>query len=293
MASPLATAMHDLRQEVRALGSTLSGPASSSGNSPDGRLAAIFEDLRSGAVVADVRKLLEDQYASEADPNLDSLLQHYEDAQHRHLPYWDVRTAVRVVARHLRPRTYLEVGTRRGWSLAQAFAECPDIAAYVFEMWVPEYAGAPQGDPDYITAKMQAIVGPERSPRIAFVAGNSHETLPEFFGRAPETAENPAPRLFDLIVVDGDHSRLGAWWDLWDLFPRVERGGALVFDDLEYDGDEEHGNIPSSSYRRPDLIPAVGSLMDLWLYMQLLYPNFLFVATPTLRYRTGLAFRMY
>jgi predicted O-methyltransferase YrrM len=246
---------------------------------------AIRRDLLRGESRQPVRELLNWLYANEVDPNLDQLWQVYEAADTSNLAYWDVRTAVRVVARHLRPRTYLEVGTRRGWSVVQAFAECPDLSATCFDIWEPDYGGTQQGSPELVRAKVQTVVGPGRLPQLEFVSGDSHQTLPKFLAEQPGS--------IDLVVVDGDHSRLGAWWDLCDLFPRVSLGGALVFDDLEYSGDEDIGRpLPVSGHPRPALPAGLSSLGDVWLQMQVLQPNFLFLAAPVLRFRAGVALRL-
>ena len=40
--------------------------------------------------------------------------------------------------------------------------------------------------------------------------------------------------MFDLILVDGDHSEAGAHQDLQNVFPRLAPGGMLVFDDIAH-----------------------------------------------------------
>jgi len=252
-----------------------------------------FDEVRrllvSRRILPLVRNLLLTHYSDEDDPNLARLLAIYDQAEAQFVPYWDVRAAVRALSQCLAPRTYLEVGTRRGWSLAQVFAEAPTAHAFVFELWEPNYGSAEQGFPDFIRAKMQSIVGERGAPQIEFIEGNSHDTLPGFF-------EEPGGRgrslEFDLITVDGDHSRLGAWWDLYDLLPRVALGGALVFDDLEYAGDPESVSSTSSRFARPPLPVGTTSLMDVWSHMQLLHPNFKFLSCASLPYRAGIAMRV-
>jgi len=191
-----------------------------------------------------------------------------------------------VLAELIQPRTYLEVGSRRGWSLAQVFAACPTVAAHVFELWQAGYGGTAQGSPYYIRDKIRQVIGPERDLNLTFVSGSSHDTLPEFF------AQSTGEMTFDLITVDGDHSRLGAWWDLTDLFPHVAVGGALVFDDLEHPGDEDLGYpLPTSLYAREPMPAPLSSLLDVWQQMQIEYPNFWFLSSPVLKYRAGVAYR--
>jgi predicted O-methyltransferase YrrM len=257
------------------------------------------------AVVAEINRMLHDfsglraaretlelHFADSSDPNFATLQATYDEAIREALPYWDIRTAVRILATVIRPRTYLEVGTRRGWSLAQVFAEVPGVRAFVFELWAQDYGGARQGDPDSIATAMQRVVGAGGRPRIEFIDGNSHDTVPTFFaGDAAVTGSLP-PQEIDLIAIDGDHTRLGAWWDLCDLMPRVTVGGALVFDDLDLTGDEEIGGRARTEHPRPPLPEHIRSLMDVWGYAQTQYPNFLFLDAPRRRFRAGIALRL-
>lgn len=221
---------------------------------------------------------------------LGDTLRVYDQARHSGLPYWDVRTAVRCLAHVLRPSTYLEIGVRRGWSLAQVFAERPDSFAYVCDAWIENYGGFEQGSPDYLRAKMREVTGAHYEPSIEFISGNSHDVLPAWFCGNYDTS--PAPDTFDLITVDGDHTRVGAWWDLVDLLPRVAVGGALVFDDIDELGDGEATPQATSKVQRPELPHSVRTLMDLWLHVQSMHPNFVFWTCGTLKYRAGAAFRI-
>lgn len=292
--APLEAAVAEMRRQLIKTTSRGTPFATVGVDSHVASAEAIRTALLKGSGRQKVRRLLTELYGDEADPNLRALWEQYDLADAGRPSYWDVRTALRVLAERLKPRTYLEIGTRRGWSLAQVFAECPDVTAYIFEVWEQDYGGTEQGSPEYVTAKMQAVVGPQRSPALHFVSGNSHDTLPEFLALREHDHPGTVPT-FDLITVDGDHSRLGAWWDLCDLFPHVALGGALVFDDLEYIGDEDGrpGFAPPTSIRpRPPVPPMMRSLEDVWLEMQMRQPNFAFLASSELKYRAGIALRV-
>jgi hypothetical protein len=252
---------------------------------------AIHRKLLDGSGLRAARATLQEHFADPSDHNFADILGLYDEALARALPYWDIRTAVRVLASVIQPQTYLEVGTRRGWSLAQVFAEVPEVRAFVFELWVKDYGEARQGDPRSIRAAMQRVIGRHRRPQIEFINGSSHETLPAFFAGDPNFIGNPPPQEIDLIAVDGDHSLLGAWWDLLDLMPRVALGGALVFDDLEYAGDDD-ARVAMSKHNRPPLPSHLGTLADVWDYTKTLYPNFLFFDTTRQRFRAGIALRI-
>jgi predicted O-methyltransferase YrrM len=55
-----------------------------------------------------------------------------------------------------------------------------------------------------------------------FLDGDSKQTVPTLRG------------LFDLVLVDADHSALGARIDLQNAWPRVRPGGILVMDDINH-----------------------------------------------------------
>lgn len=140
------------------------------------------------------------------------------------------------------PRGYLEIGTRRGWSLAQVLAESPNVQAYFCDWWTQNYGGVENPGPGFVRDEMRRVA-PDHCGALHFLSGNSHDTLPVFFqdvhlgalALADESllrTGEAAPRMFDLVTVDGDHTALGTWWDLADVLPYVAIGGALVFDDL-------------------------------------------------------------
>lgn len=135
---------------------------------------------------------------------------------------YEIRSALRALANRLQPQTYLEIGVRRGWSLAQVICECPTVDAWACDMWVPGYGGCDNPGPHFVRSEI-AKACPQFRGRLTFVNGDSHEWLPKVF---------PNGQRFDLITVDGDHTGLGAWQDLAWCLPRLSPGGALVFDDL-------------------------------------------------------------
>jgi hypothetical protein len=92
-----------------------------------------------------------------------------------------------------------------------------------------------------IRAAMQRAPGDRGAPTFTVIDRSGYDTLPAFFADSGRPEDGSNPQEFDLIAVDGAHSRLFAWWDLLDLSPRVRVGGALVFDDLEQCGRRRRG----------------------------------------------------
>ncbi|MFP4528469.1 MAG: class I SAM-dependent methyltransferase [Candidatus Kapaibacterium sp.] len=161
----------------------------------------------------------------EPDKYLRWNIQFYETALERFGTNWvhaDIMTALFAAANILHPANYLEIGTRRGRSLAQVAAAAPGADLYSFDIWVSNYAGEENPGPRFVTNELRKT-GYAREPR--YINGNSHETLPKFF------SENPG-MMFDLVCVDGDHERDGALRDLMDVLPHLSIGGIIVFDDI-------------------------------------------------------------
>lgn len=136
--------------------------------------------------------------------------------------YADIVTVLLVVSNLIKPNNYLEIGVRRGRSLAAVVVHSPDVNIYAFDMWMDNYGKNPNPGPEFVQREMKKF---SYSKHIKFINGNSHETLPKFF------QENPNIE-FDLITVDGDHSYEGALQDLRDVLPHLTIGGVIVFDDI-------------------------------------------------------------
>jgi predicted O-methyltransferase YrrM len=136
--------------------------------------------------------------------------------------YADINTVLLALSSSLHPQSYLEIGVRRGRSLAMVASVSPDSDVVACDMFIEGYAGMDNPGPDLVRSEI-ARVGFRGS--LEFVIGDSHRMLPAYFRANPD-------RYFDLITVDGDHSETGARADLETVLPRLKIGGALVFDDV-------------------------------------------------------------
>jgi predicted O-methyltransferase YrrM len=135
--------------------------------------------------------------------------------------YADITTALAAAAALVKPTSYLEIGVRRGRSMAVVAAACPDCSLLGFDLWIEGYAGMDNPGPELVRAEL-ARVG-HRGP-LELIDGDSHQTVRRYLRQHPDS-------YFDLITVDGDHSERGAAQDLADVLPRLKVGGVLVFDD--------------------------------------------------------------
>jgi predicted O-methyltransferase YrrM len=138
--------------------------------------------------------------------------------------YLDILNVLVACSELIRPRTYLEIGVRRGRSVAMVASATPKADLYGFDMWMANYAGMENPGPEFVESELRKIGA---SGEIEFISGNSHETLPDFFAKHPELK-------LDLVTVDGDHSDEGAREDLLTVLPKVADGGVVVFDDVSH-----------------------------------------------------------
>ena len=136
--------------------------------------------------------------------------------------YADINTVLMGLARRLCVESYLEIGVRRGRSMAMVASQVPDCRIVGFDMWVDDYAGMENPGPAHVREELQRV---GYAGSLEFVDGDSKETVPAYFAAHPS-------EYFDLITVDGDHSTDGARRDLQNVIPRLKIGGALVFDDI-------------------------------------------------------------
>jgi len=139
-----------------------------------------------------------------------------------HWRYADIATVLWAVASLAQPSRYLEIGVRRARSMAVMAAVRPQLDIVGFDMWMADYADMPNPGPDFVRSELSRL---NHTGRLELITGDSHATLPQYF------AENPAD-YFDVITVDGDHSKEGAEQDLRDVMPRLKLGGVLIFDDV-------------------------------------------------------------
>ncbi len=134
----------------------------------------------------------------------------------------DITTVLVSASMAVRPKTYLEIGVRRGRSAAVVGALCPNCAIYGCDLWLPDYAGAENPGPDFVRGELCAVghIGD-----VTLLSGDSRTTVPAFLREHPDL-------FFDLITVDGDHSISGAARDMANVLPRLKVGGVVVFDDI-------------------------------------------------------------
>ncbi|HXB58412.1 MAG TPA: methyltransferase domain-containing protein, partial [Candidatus Acidoferrales bacterium] len=185
----------------------------------------------------------------EKDYWLEQNLVSYQDSN----SWFDMATLLNWLAHTLKPKNYLEIGVRRGRSMAQVLVESPETQAFGFDMWIPDYASVPEQGirttnpgPEFVLAELTKL-GVTRLPQLT--RGDSHITVPAFF------KDFTNPQFFDVMLVDGDHTEAGARADLELAFAHLAPGGALIFDDICHQAHPELLGVWNDFARRhPDYL---------------------------------------
>ncbi len=180
--------------------------------------------LQQASSAATVREVLGVLEKLSADKYLDFIRRFYRHGLSVFGDQWvyaDINTVLHSVSRLLRPKRYLEIGVRRGRSMAVVVSQSPRCDVTGFDLWVENYAGMDNPGEAFVREELTRI-GHQGSAE--FIAGDSRVTVPKYFRANPEST-------FDLVTVDGDHSVAGARRDLLAVMPRIKTGGVVVFDD--------------------------------------------------------------
>ena len=173
----------------------------------------------------------------EDDPHMPTILQFIDNKE------WNIWCLLAMLAKKYMPKRYLEIGVRRGFSMAMIVARGQTNHITGFDMWVKGYGGAENPGPSFVISEMNkfrneqfldALIsdtkfiadwsGKNKAPiKIELISGDTAQTLPAYKPDAP----------FDLILVDGDHSYKGAVSNLENCLGILAKNGSIVIDDLQ------------------------------------------------------------
>jgi len=182
------------------------------------------------------------------DKWLEGDIKTYKQALNSQASWFDAASFLNWYSENFKPINYLEIGVRRGRSMAQVLAQSRQTKAYGFDLWVPNYGGVDNPGPNFIISELKNL-GITNLPK--FIPGDSHATVPKFW------SDPKNPELFELMFVDGDHSYEGAKKDLDICFAHLADGGTLVFDDIKH--------------------PSHPELKGLWEEYKVKYSDYIFI----------------
>ena len=175
-----------------------------------------------GKVIKELRAFL-DKLSS--DNYLEFLKNFYQNGLEKYGDSWvyaDILTVLYGISNFLNIESYLEIGVRRGRSLSIVAGLNPKAKLVGADMWIQAYSGMENPGPDFVESELKKV---GFQGEVSWLNGNSRKTIPAYFKKNPNV-------YFDLITVDGDHSKIGAAADLRNVIPHLKIGGVLVFDDI-------------------------------------------------------------
>jgi predicted O-methyltransferase YrrM len=125
-----------------------------------------------------------------------------------------------LVLPYLAKTTKLELGVRRGFSMALVGARRKTAELVGFDQWITDYAGAPNPGPEFVKSELLKVG--HKGP-VELITGDCAITVPAY----------QSDRLFPLVLADAGHSIDGVYRDIRNCLPLVAPGGFLVVDDLQ------------------------------------------------------------
>lgn len=121
------------------------------------------------------------------------------------------------LGRTLKPASYLEIGTRYGYSMAAIILGAKDTLASVTSIDFQEYEDRSQ---DFAKPN---VLSTGYKGSYEFFAGSSHDAA---------IKEKVKGKAYDLVFVDGDHSYEGALDDILHYWSVVRPGKYMIVDDV-------------------------------------------------------------
>lgn len=115
-------------------------------------------------------------------------------------------------------KTGLEIGSFEGASAVWLMDHCPNLTLTCIDIFGPAF--------DDVTGEYEQRFErnvAEYGDRVIKLKGKSDIMIQTL----------PLRRQFDLIYIDGDHSYEGAKADAALAYPRLKKGGVLIFDDYD------------------------------------------------------------
>ena len=135
--------------------------------------------------------------------------------------YADLLTTLQTISSMIQVDSYLEVGVRRGRSMTIVARNNLDVSIVGVDLWIEDYVGIENPGPEFVQQQLNRVghIGD-----VVFISGDSRKELKKLKGRKNKPQ-------FDLINIDGGHTRAIARKDLKNSIDLLKIGGIIVFDD--------------------------------------------------------------
>jgi predicted O-methyltransferase YrrM len=134
---------------------------------------------------------------------------------------YDLHDALRDVCNQLKPESYLEIGVDGGGSLTTVLTFCSPKRITLADIWNPAYCDHELNGHEHIDKLLDNLA---YEGVVHFLDGDSKITITSL----------PEYDLYDLILVDGDHTPKAAKIDLINAWSHLKEGGILVMDDIRH-----------------------------------------------------------
>jgi len=169
------------------------------------------------AVVFNTMRIL--KKINPGDSYFENYLWHYKKRGDNFVDYYHF---LWILGSHLQPDNIMEIGCRTGISICQLLSSMMDYKdkrVVLFDVFNDGFIS-----PEIVKMNLSYLNIPVNI--VEFVMGDSAKTVPAY----------KQEKLFDYILVDGNHERGAARQDLENVIKMFAPGGILIFDDIAEDG---------------------------------------------------------
>ena len=71
--------------------------------------------------------------------------------------YADINTALVAIGKNINVENYMEIGVRRGRSMAMLASQSPNANFYGFDMWIEDYCGSENPGPEFVKSELEKV----------------------------------------------------------------------------------------------------------------------------------------
>ena len=153
------------------------------------------------------------------------MINYYKSGLERYGESWryaDLLTTLQAITSTIPIDNYLEIGVRRGRSMTLVAKNNPHVDLVGIDLWIQDYVGIDNPGPEFVQKQLENV---GHRGHVHFISGDSRKELKKLKRKKNKP-------YFDLINVDGGHTRSIARKDLQNSIDLLKIGGIIVFDDI-------------------------------------------------------------